>query len=200
VVITSEIAKKLFNTSECLGKTIESEGEVFTISGVMDKLPKNTHFDFDYIVSFASLPEMYMGGLEYQTYYLLKPHVDKKIAGEKIASINNSLMKNWAASTNSKVQSGVEPLTDLYLSSIAADYIPNHGSLRQLVIVSLITLFVLLTALISYINLFIIHGQKRIAEISTRFMFGAAKSSIAKIFFTETLVIFLCAVVLAIHI
>jgi len=198
VVITTEIAKKLFNTSECLGKTIESEGEVFTISGVMDKLPKNTHFDFDYIVSFASLPEMYMGGLEYQTYYLLKPHVDKKIAGEKIASINNSLMKNWAASTNSKVQSGVEPLTDLYLSSIAADYIPNHGSLRQLVIVSLITLFVLLTALISYINLFIIHGQKRIAEISTRFMFGAAKSSIAKIFFTETLVIFLCAVVLAI--
>ncbi|MEI7727494.1 MAG: FtsX-like permease family protein, partial [Bacteroidota bacterium] len=56
---------------------------------------------------------------------------------------------------------------------------------------------VLLTALLSYINLFIIQGERRIAEISTRTMFGATKASIAKLFFLETLIVFLFSAILA---
>ncbi|MEI7492692.1 MAG: FtsX-like permease family protein, partial [Bacteroidota bacterium] len=57
--------------------------------------------------------------------------------------------------------------------------------------------FVLLTALLSYINLFIIQGEKRITEISTRTMFGATKASIAKLFFMETLIVFLFSAIIA---
>jgi len=106
-------------------------------------------------------------------------------------------MQDWAKATTSSIESGVEPLTDLYLNSVVSQSIPNHGSLRQIVIVGLIALFVLFTAMISYINLFIIQGEKRITEISTRSMFGATKVSIARLFFLETAFVFLVSAFLA---
>lgn len=196
-VITAAVAKKLFNSTDCIGKTIDSDGEHVMITGVIDELPKNSHLDFDLLISMSTLNLSWFGGLEFQTYYLLKPHVDQSAATEKISEANNLLMKDWAKATSSKVESGVEPLADLYLHSTASSYIPNHGSLSQMVIVGLIALFVLLTALLSYISLFIIQGEKRIAEISTRTMFGATKVSIAKLFFLETLIVFLVSAVLA---
>jgi putative ABC transport system permease protein len=197
-VITTSVANKLFHTTNCIGKTIESDGEHVMITGVMDEIPKNSHLRFDLLISLSTLNMKWLSSsLEFQTYYLLKPNIDSKAAGAKIASAYNNLMQDWATSYYAKVQSGVEPLTDLYLHSAASPYIPNHGSTKQMLVVGLIALFVLLTALVSYINLFIIQGEKRIAEISTRTMFGATKAGIAKLFFLETAVVFLFSAILA---
>ncbi len=199
VVITSGVAEKLFKSTNCVGKTIESDGVQFVITGVIDEIPKNSHFSFDMLVSLSTLPldNTHMQGLEFQTYYLLKSNVDQKNAAVKIAVANNVLMQDWAKTTNSKVQSGVEPLADLYLHSAASGYIPIHGSLKQILIIGLIALFVLLTTLVSYINLFIIYGEKRIKEISTRTICGATKGNIAKLFFIETAIIFIFSSILA---
>ena len=197
-VITTSLAEKLFHTTNCIGKEIASDGEHVMITGVMDEIPKNSHLSFDLLVSLSTLNMHWLGSsLEFQSYYLLKPNVDLKAAGAKIANAYNILMQDWARAYFAKVQSGVEPLTDLYLHSAAKDYIPNHGSTKQMLIVGLIALFVLLTALLSYINLFIIQGEKRITEISTRTMFGATKTSIAKLFFLETLIVFLISAIFA---
>jgi putative ABC transport system permease protein len=196
-VITTSVAERLFNSTNCIGKTIETDGEQVMITGVMDEIPKNSHLSFDLLISLSTLNLNWFGGLEFQTYYLLKPNIDLKAATAKIANANNVLMQDWARSMNAKVQSGVEPLADLYLHSAAGSYIPNHGSTKQMLIVGLIGLFVLLTALLSYINLFIIQGEKRITEISTRTMFGATKASIAKLFFLETFIVFLFSAILA---
>jgi len=197
-VITTSLAEKLFHTTSCIGKEIESDGEHVMITGVINEIPKNSHLCFDLLISLSTLNMHWLSSsLEFQTYYLLKPNVDSKAAGAKIATAYNSIMQDWARTFYAKVQSGVEPLTDLYLHSAARDYIPAHGSTKQMLIVGLIALFVLLTALLSYINLFIIQGEKRITEISTRTMFGATKASIAKLFFLETLIVFLFSAIIA---
>lgn len=197
-VVTASLAEKLFHSVNCIGKSVESDGETVMITGVVDDFPKNSHLDFDILVSLITLHPENFGGLEFQTYYLLKPNTDQKMAGEKIAAANDFLMKDWAASSNAKVQSGVEPISRLYLSSAASSFIPNHGSPRQMVVVVIIALFVLITALLSYINLFIIQGEKRITEISTRNMFGASKFSIARLFFIETAIVFFISAILAV--
>ncbi len=197
-VITSFVAEKLFHSTNCIGKSVEADGEQVVITGVMDEIPKNSHLNFGILISIPTLDMKWLSSsLEFQTYYLLKPNTDFKAAGEKIAAANNRLMKDWASNFHAKIRSGVEPLTDLYLHSEADSFIPIHGSTKQIVIVGLIALFVLLTALVSYINLFIIQGEKRIVEISTRTMFGATKASIARLFFLETLIVFLFSAVLA---
>lgn len=197
-VITSSVAEKLFHSANCIGKSVEADGEQVVITGVMDEIPKNSHLNFGILISIPTLDMRWLSSsLEFQTYYLLKPNTDFKAASEKITAANNRLMKDWASNWHAKIRSGVEPLTDLYLYSEAGSFIPIHGSTKQIVIVGLIALFVLLTALVSYINLFIIQGEKRIIEISTRTMFGATKASIARLFFLETLIVFLFSAVLA---
>jgi putative ABC transport system permease protein len=98
-VITTSLAQRLFGSPDCVGKTIESDGEQAIITGVMDELPKNSHLNFDILISLSTLHPEEFGGLEFQTYYLLKPNIDNKAAGFKIASANNRLMKDWAKGT-----------------------------------------------------------------------------------------------------
>lgn len=198
LIITETLAQQLFGSSDCVGKQVEIDGNRMTVTGVFEAIPKNSHLDMDMVISLETLNLAWFGGLEFQTYYLLKDNINRKEAEQKIATISNELLTNWASATHSEVESGVEPITRLYLNSVTGGYIPNHGNLRQLVIVGLIALFVLLTAIISYINLFIIQGEKRLTEISTRTLFGATKLNIARLFFLETLIVFVVATGIAI--
>lgn len=198
VVISDHLAEQLFKTRDCIGKTIESEGEIYTISGIMPALPKNTHFSADLLIPMQTIRADEITSLEFQTYYLLRPNVDPRQAAEKIAKANNALMQNWAQATNARIESGIEPLTRLYLHSVARDYIPVHGSPGLMLIVGMVAFFVSLTATVSYINLFIIQGEKRIREMAARTMFGAGKPGIALLFIVESLLHFLAAIILTI--
>ncbi|HNY03815.1 MAG TPA: ABC transporter permease, partial [Bacteroidales bacterium] len=196
-VVTASLARKLFGTLNCLGKSLDADGQKVRVTGVMDDMPRNSHLVFDMLISLSTLNMDWFGGLEFQTYYLLHEHTAAKEAAGKIATVNDALMKDWAGNMNAKVKSGIEPLGDLYLHSLASPFIPNHGSPGQMLIVGLIALFVLLTALLSYISLFIIQGEKRIAEICTRKLFGATNAGVARLFFLETALVFFLSAGLA---
>ncbi len=102
-VVTTSVAEKLFHTTNCIGKTIESDREHVMITGVMDEIPKNSHLSFGLLISLSTLNLNLFGGLEFQTYYLLKPNIDSKAAGAKIAEANNLLMRDWARGMNASV-------------------------------------------------------------------------------------------------
>jgi len=197
IVLSGSSAQKIFNRLNCAGEVVKMDDELYTVTGVVKDLPKNSHFNFDLLVSMQTIHPERFGGLEFFTYFLLYPNADLKKAGEKIAAVNNKVMVPWAANTNSRIESGVEPLKRVYLHSITDDAISVRGNFRQIILVSLITIFVLLIAVVSFINLYIIQGEKRIAEIATRKMFGARKSNIARLFFLETAIVFLLACALA---
>jgi putative ABC transport system permease protein len=57
LVLTQRLAKKIFNKTDVLGQTIELKNlGVFEITGIINDLPKNTHFEFDALASYSSLP------------------------------------------------------------------------------------------------------------------------------------------------
>jgi putative ABC transport system permease protein len=197
IVFSQSTAQKVFHRLNCIGEVIKMDGEPYTITGVTKDLPKNSHFRYDLLISMQTIHPERFGGLEFYTYFLLSPNADQKDAGNKIAVANNKIMVPWAANTNSKIESGVEPLTRLYMHSIANDAISARGNFSQIILVSLIAAFVLLIAVVSFINLYIIQGEKRISEIATRKMFGARKAEIARLFFLETGIVFLLSVALA---
>jgi putative ABC transport system permease protein len=56
VIITSEVAEKLFGQSDPMGKNIIlNNDKVYQVTGVAKNIPVNTHFRFDYLASFNSL-------------------------------------------------------------------------------------------------------------------------------------------------
>ena len=59
VVITEEMAEKYFATENPIGRTLQVENhEDYKITGVMRNVPNNSHFQFDFLASFETLPSL----------------------------------------------------------------------------------------------------------------------------------------------
>ena len=198
VVLDETTAKKIFGTIDCVGKSVVQEKQVFMVSGVTPDLPKTTTFAYNALVSFATLEDVdSWGSLEFQTYYLLKPNVDIKSVGNKIAAANLEIMKPWIGRVQVKVASGVEPISQIHLKTIVDDDMIPKTNMLHLYIVIGIAFFVLLIALINFMNMYLLHGEKRIAEIASRKSVGANRNILASQFFTETTIIAVLSIILA---
>ncbi|KPL06274.1 hypothetical protein AMJ86_09060, partial [bacterium SM23_57] len=57
IVITENLATRLFGDQAPIGKTITLEdGYAFTVTGVMQDIPHNSHIQFDFLLSFVVSP------------------------------------------------------------------------------------------------------------------------------------------------
>ena len=83
VVITKSIALKYFGTTDVVGKNIETDenkGTLFKINAVIQDIPHNSHFNFDFIFSMHNVQYPWGSFLShnFQTYILLRPGTDYK--------------------------------------------------------------------------------------------------------------------------
>ncbi len=200
VVLTKTTALKIFRRTDCIGEIISVSDEPFTITGVIEDLPSTTHFNFDILASIETVHPENWGGLELYTYFLIHEHADMNAAAEKIITANNEIMQPWAAPFDAKVESGVEKLSSIHLRTPVDFDLSAKANIAHIQIIALIAFFILLIAIINFINLYILHGEKRIAEIAARKSLGANKPALAKLFFTETGIIGFIALAVAIAI
>ncbi|WP_346857290.1 FtsX-like permease family protein [uncultured Draconibacterium sp.] len=197
VVITRSTALKVFNTVDCVGKVFNVSEEAATVTGVINDLPNNTHFNFDLLVSMQTVHPENWGGLELYTYFRIDENTNLAVVSEKIASANNEEMKPWGEPFNLSVETGTELLSDLHLHTVVDFDLSPKANLTHVFIIAGIAFLVLLIAMVNYINLYVLHGEKRIAEIASRKSLGATQSTLSRLFFTETSVISLLSFVLA---
>ena len=198
IVLNETSAKRIFGRTDCVGEVIKMSDKPVTVSGVIKDLPSATHFNFDVLASMESIHPEHWGGLELFTYYRINDRADINLVGEKIAAANDNIMQPWAQPFNASVKSGVEKLTALHLHTVVRGDLSAKANTTQIMIVAAIAFFILLIALINFINLYVLHGEKRIAEIAARKSLGATKAALSKLFFSETGVIGLISFVLAI--
>src|SRR3970282_1938415 len=65
IVLTQELAHKYFGDEDPVGKTIIYESNFnLLITGVFDKLPSQTHFNFDCLISFSTINQIIGQGLQ----------------------------------------------------------------------------------------------------------------------------------------
>jgi len=197
MVISDEVAQKVFATLDCVGNVVELDGEKYTITAVIEKLPKTSHLQFDILCSMESIPLMYMGGLEYFTYYLLKDEVDMEKAGAKISSNYNVPLNELLHSFNASGESGVEPLSRIHLNTKADWDLSRKGSISNIILIATLAVFILAIAIFNFINLYVYHGEKRILEIGIRKTLGASKHSLRRLFYAETTLLTAIALLIA---
>ena len=60
VVISEEIAQKYFGEKNPVGKSISLDDEtILTISGVIENIPANAHLQFDILIHFDNIEQLY---------------------------------------------------------------------------------------------------------------------------------------------
>lgn len=205
-VITETVAKKLFGTTDVVGKTFKFDLNVLKVTGVMKDYPENTHFRSDLLMSYATLlkfagPKNDLDNAWLNdgclTYLLLKPGVDAKALEAKFVPYVDGVYKkiNWSGATAAY---HLLPLEKIHLSPNLMAEAEPHGDGKSVYLLAGISIFVIIIAWINYINLATARGIGRAKEVGVRKTLGSNKGQLLAQFMLEAMLLNGLAIVLAV--
>ena len=213
VVITETIAKKYFNSTDIVGKTlVVNDTGNYKISGVIKNIPTQSHFNFDFFVSMSTIDESRKNNWlsnNFNTYILLKEDADakaleaqletvtNKYVGEQAQQYLNMSMKEFKKMGNFDNYS-LTPLTKIHLHSDKVAELGANGNLQYVYIFSAIGIFILLIACVNFMNLSTAHSSSRAKEVGVRKVLGSMKQSLVSQFLTESILISFIALLFAV--
>ena len=199
IVLTKKIAEKYFGSEDPMGKTLTINNEVqFTVTGIIEKVPHNSHLDITILTPFIYLKETgadlnNWGNNSYYTYVQLQKGTEYKTIDTKIKDL---IKKNNDGSTTDIFLQNVK---DIHLHSsgkFAAD-IGGHGDIAYVRIFGIVALLILIIACINFMNLSTAQSARRAKEIGIRKVAGAGKRKLILQFFGETIFIAFIAHIIA---
>ena len=200
IVLTEQLAKKLFGNEDAIGKTVKIDSINFlTVSGVLKDLPSNTSFDFEYLLpwSYATkigLDDDYWGNNSVQTFVLLKRGASLDKFNKKVSNIIINHLKEGETTTHVFAQ----PYKDAWLYSKVENGNYVGGRIDQVRLFIIIAVFILLIACINFTNLSTTRSEKRAKEVGIRKVAGAQKHSLILQFISESVLLSVSAGVIAI--
>jgi ABC-type antimicrobial peptide transport system permease subunit len=197
IVITEEMEHKYFGDEDALGKTLPSRGYVVIVTGVVKRLPHNSHIQFDILVPIEWLTELGANINDWRgrfyTYIELYKGTDSKIVDKKILDF---IKKNNKGSNSEIFLQNIKKI-HLFSSRKYTYDINGHGDITYVRILGLIAIFILLIACINFMNLSTAQSARRAREIGVRKVAGANKRKIIVQFLGESLLIVFVAHVIA---
>ncbi len=199
-VITESIAKKYFNQVNVVGKTITiNDSNVYKITGVIKDVPAQSHFNYDFFLSFSSVPESQSNSWGYSgihNYILVKPGADIHKLEQEIRDIE---LKNYPPSITKDgnyLNIVLTPLLKIHLYSTSQYELNKGGNIQYVYIFSAIALFILMIACVNFINLSTARSANRAKEVGVRKVLGSTRSFLITQFLTESvLVTFISAII-----
>lgn len=179
IVITQSITDTYFNGENPLGKTIELSNDVYTITGVIDDWPTNSHFRPQFIATFntlGSFEDDSWFSFNNRTYFLLKDGASVQALEKKLPSILESKFGEQAQELGLQFTYTSQALTDIHLYSNLEGELEQNGSIRTIQIILAIALLILLNACVNYINLSTARARKRAKEVGIRKALGSGRT------------------------
>lgn len=182
--ISRSLAMKYFGTLDVIGRQIsvlhqqESAPLSFTISGVMDDFPANSHFHAELLTSFAQADSQSTWAY---TYFLMKPGTD-------VQALKNTIQKKWDEenkSSDSKPVVFLQKLTDIHLYSHLTREMEKNGDIRSVFLLATGALIVMFIALLNFLNLNRVRFLKRLKSVKIKIINGASKAAVSKEFAIE---------------
>jgi putative ABC transport system permease protein len=199
IVISDELAKKLFNTSQnAIGKAIKFQHDKdFFVSGVFEKLPVHSSQQFDFVLSFDYLADVQgwvktwnNGGPH--NFILLKKGTDVNSFNKRIAGI---VTKNSGDTTRSAF---AMKFSDNYLQNTFNHGARVGGRYEYVKLFSLIAIFILVIACINFMNLSTAKASGRMKEVGIKKVVGAERSQLIIQFLSESLLMAIFTMIVAI--
>lgn len=210
VVINNEIAQTYFASESAIGKVLEFDNQdgtfsKYTVTGVLNKMPTNTHIKFRALVSASTFYRQSPGlntawiSAFMHTFVRLKEGADVAAIQNKILHLSDEYQNNnGQAKINAKQNFIIEPLTNIHLKSNRLWDITPPGNQQYIYVFSVVAFFLLIIACINYMNLATARASTRMKEIGIRKVAGAHRSNIVAQVMGETFVITFLAVIISV--
>jgi putative ABC transport system permease protein len=205
VVISDEIAQKYFGDADPIGQTLTVQNQAdLMVRGVYRKMPRKSSFQIDMMADFSML-EAFFGGREamlqawgsnnFTTLFTMTPSASKE---QIMSSMNDFLVAHLGENSPEWTRLHIQDLTDIHLRSQLSDEQGVNGDITFVYIFTSIALLILAIACINYMNLATARSANRAKEVGMRKVFGAGRNHLIWQFLTESIVLTLVSVLLAI--
>lgn len=214
IALSETMAQKYFGKEDAIGKTLLWNGQFdLEVTGVFKDYPKNSHLQFDFIISYPSIFEtrkILSNGEEtidysnvswtwyiYHTYTKLKPGTD-------LSEFQKKLNQLYIKYSDRRVE-GVRwaefvltPLQNIHLDSNLPFEFKNNGSRTALNMLTIVSVLILVIAWINYINMATNRSMERAKEVGIRKVLGSGQMQLMTQFLAESFLINFTALILSI--
>jgi len=201
IAISRPMAERYFPGENPLEKILTYDKDrPFTVTSVFEPLPRQSHFHCDFIIPLENYGPIQnykpnlssWGNSAFISYLQLVPGTSPRAIQDKITA----LVEEKAPEGRAAIYA-LQPLTGIHLNSNFDQELEQNGSLRNVLVFSLIGFLVLVIAGINYINLSTGGILKRSGEISIRKVVGANHGQLIYQMLVDTLLLFCAAAALA---
>ncbi|HEX8061421.1 MAG TPA: ABC transporter permease, partial [Cyclobacteriaceae bacterium] len=214
MVISKRAADKYFPNEEALGQAlISNSGKSWKITGVMENIPTNTHFDFDFILSLITIDYNRDGNWlsnNFNTYLKLREGatgkdleakfpkmIDTYVGPQaKVALGSDFTMEKFRASGNI-FEYTLIPTADIHLNSDRVAEIGVNSDKSYVYLFAAIAGFILVIACINFMNLSTARSANRAKEVGIRKVMGSFRSHLVKQFLVESVLLSVFSFIIA---
>ena len=221
IVMTQSVAQKYFGNENPVGKILNADSQnSYMVTGLMKDFSPNSSFKCDILLSMSTYPVATNDdwlNMSYTTYIVLKKGTDPVILQKKLQKIVYDYVGPQAESVlgislRELLEKGsiwglyLQPLTSIYLYT-QNDYgiDPNSEWADQTIynidyiyIFSAIAFFILLLAIINFINLTTARSETRAKEVGIKKTLGSNKTKLIGQFLTESIFMALVSILISI--
>jgi putative ABC transport system permease protein len=200
-LITQKIATKYFGAEDPIGRIIRYDNHTnFRITGVLRDIPGNTDRTGEIYLSYDNLKDKdswvasdsSWGSVSSRMNFFvrLKPNITAAIAEKQLPAFVKKYYGNEDATAT---RLHLQPLSDVHFN---ADY-DGSASKRNLWVLSLIGVFLIITACVNFVNLATAKALNRAKEVGVRKVMGSLRSHLFWQFMIETALIVVISFALA---
>ena len=203
VAISEKVARLYFGNNDPIGEIIQlNEGIRFTVTAVFETLPKNSHLQYDFVVSFNTLEDYGVnqtgswGAIFVSTYLRKIPSA----TDQDVAQVLNNLAEKYIPDNGKDgFVAAYSPMAveDIYLQSdLEGEFVPQ-GNLTKLRLLLIVAVFIIVIAWTNSINISTALSFERMKAMGIRKINGADNRSLIQYHLAELLVVNLSAIVVA---
>ncbi len=207
IVLTRSQALRLFGKIDVIGEIVKvGEEYTFSVSGVIEDVNR-FHFNVDALGSFRMLGDIYFpeyfestGNWNHNTYIKLHPDADPKEVEKTIDAYLKDFFSPFSGDSPDR-ELRLKPVTDIYFSTQKMHEISiKHGNKTISYAFLLIAFFILIIAVINFVNLSTAQSAGRARETGIRKLLGSTRGNLMWQFLLESVLLTLVAVIISIAI
>ena len=206
VILTRETARRYFGDWEsAMGRTIKYRNStILRVTGILEDMPANTDFPMNVVMSYGTYRLRNPGGLkDWVSVYGDNECFALLPQGTGIDELNAQLTpfaRRHKPAEYARDGLRAQPLGEIHFDSRFENFSGGTFSRELLAALALIGTFLLLIACVNFINLATARAANRSREVGVRKVLGGDRRQIALQFMTETAILSLAALLLAVAI
>jgi putative ABC transport system permease protein len=196
VAISQTLARKYFGNKPALGESVKIDGEDFTISAVFEDFSHHDHLDLHYFIAMenliAEIPERMKswGWSQFHSYVKLKDGANAAGLEAKLKAFDERYAWPITKQYSSYYITHLMPIKDIHLH--ATDHVWDiavKGNAQTVYILAATAFFILIIAILNFVNLSTARAVNRVKEVGVRKVVGAMRNQLIYQFISESVVI-----------